>query len=194
MRLPAVPAPRVLALDPMSRGFGFAVLEGPTTLVDWGIRNAANDDPRALLRKVRDLVDLYRPDAMIVEDCRDRGSRRRDRVRKAIDNVGSLASAEMEFCLISPSLVRQIFGDGAAVTKHTVATAVAEHFPELGVRLPPKRKAWMPEDARMAIFDAVAFGLTYYYFQSDVSDRPLGLRLGGRRAPHQNDSLGLAGA
>jgi len=67
--------------------------------------------------------------------------------------------------------VLNVFGAGRAVTKHQIATLVAEHFPEIGYRLPPARKAWMPEDARFAIFDAVAFALTYYYLQGEVSER-----------------------
>jgi hypothetical protein len=164
------PPLRLLAIDPISRGFGFAVLEGPTALVDWGIRHGAND-PRAFLRRVRALIALYRPDVIVVEDCRDHGSRRRQRVRKVLQNLARLASAETEFCVISASVVRRIFGAGAVVTKHAVATAVAEHFPELAFRLPPKRKAWMTEDARMSIFGAVAFALTYYCVQADVSER-----------------------
>jgi hypothetical protein len=38
----------------------------------------------------------------------------------------------------------------------------------------------MPEDARFAIFDAVAFGLTYYYFQGGVTERAARV---GQQAP-----------
>lgn len=161
MTAPAAP-PRVLALDPMSRGFGFAVLEGPTNLVDWGIRNAPNDNPRALLTKISDLIALYHPDVIVIEDCRHVRSRRRQRVRAAITQVAALAPPDTEVQLIPAAVVRNVFGAGRAVTKHQIATLVAEHFPGIGYRLPPERKAWMPEDARFAIFDAVAFGLTFF--------------------------------
>ena len=29
---------RVVAIDPITKGFGFAVLDGPKLLVDWGLR------------------------------------------------------------------------------------------------------------------------------------------------------------
>jgi hypothetical protein len=152
----------VLALDPMSRGFGFGVLEGPTNLVDWGIRTAPNDDSRALLTKISELVALYHPDVIVIEDCRHVRSRRRQRVRAAITQVAALATPGTEVQLIPAALVQNVFGAGRAVSKHHIATLVAEHFPEIGYRLPPERKAWMPEDARFAIFDAVAFGLTFF--------------------------------
>jgi len=162
MSVPAALERRVLALDPMSRGFGFAVLEGPATLVDWGIRNAANDNARALLRKIKDLIGLYRPDVIVIEDCRHDRSRRRQRVRTVITQVSALATRETEVQLIPATHVRSLLGGNNGITKHQIATLVSEHFPELTQRLPPARKSWMPEDARFAIFDAVAFGLTYY--------------------------------
>ena len=170
MSIPATPTPRVLALDPMSRGFGYAVLEGATNLVDWGIRNAPNDNPRALLTKISDLIALYHPDVMVIEDCGHVRSRRRRRVRAAITQVAALATPETEVQLIPAALVRNVFGRRRAVTKHQIATLVAGHFPEIGYRLPPERKPWMPEDARFAIFDAVAFALTYYDVRGEVSD------------------------
>lgn len=41
-------------------------------------------------------------------------------------------------------------------TKHTMAEILSKTFPELSVRLPVKRRTWMPEDYRMSIFEAVA--------------------------------------
>lgn len=46
---PGTPKPRprtlkrVLAIDPNSRGFGFAVLEGPDRLIDWGVVHVRAD-------------------------------------------------------------------------------------------------------------------------------------------------------
>ena len=168
--MPTASGPRVLALDPMSRGFGFAVLEGPTNLVDWGIRNAPNDNTRALLRKISELTDLYHPDVIVIEDCRHVRSRRRQRVRSVVTQVAKLATPDTEVQLIPAVLVQNVFGAGRAISKYRMATLVTEHFQEIAYRLPPERKPWMPEDPRFAIFDAVAFGLTYFLL--DDSDTP----------------------
>ncbi len=168
---------RVLALDPMSRGFGFGVLEGPTNLVDWGIRNAPNTNPRALLRKIRELIDLYHPDVIVIEDCHHDRSRRRQRVRTVIAQVAALATPDTEVELIAAVLVHRALGRGKAVTKHEIARRVAEHFPEIAYRLPPERKPWMPEDSRFAIFDALAFGLAFLLL--DDTHTPAG------RKPHK---------
>jgi hypothetical protein len=43
-----------------------------------------------------------------------------------------------------------------------MAELLAKQFPdELASRLPPKRKAWTSEDARMDIFDAVGLAVVF---------------------------------
>jgi hypothetical protein len=49
-----------------------------------------------------------------------------------------------------------------ARTKEEIAWAIVGIFPELLVRLPPKRKKWQPEPHRMIIFDAIATGFAYW--------------------------------
>lgn len=56
--------------------------------------------------------------------------------------------------------IRRAFAAQGATTKEQIAAALASQFPELARRLPPKRKVWMSEDHRMAIFDAVALIFT----------------------------------
>jgi hypothetical protein len=34
---------RVVAIDPATRGFGFAVLEGANRLIDWGVKETKTD-------------------------------------------------------------------------------------------------------------------------------------------------------
>jgi len=64
---------------------------------------------------------------------------------------------------MSPAKVKRVFLAFGARTKQEIARVVADQLPELAPRLPRVRKPWMSEDYRMAIFDAAAFALTYYY-------------------------------
>src|SRR5207249_4491100 len=57
---------RVLAVDPTSRGFGFAVLEGPDRLLDWGLVHARTDKRARTLEAVADLLERYRPDVLVL--------------------------------------------------------------------------------------------------------------------------------
>lgn len=158
---------RVLTLDPTSQGLGFAVLEGPTLLIDWGGRTTASANAAAVVEQVTDMLRHYRIDVLVVEDCTDLRSRRGRRACALIEAL-SHAADEMGIVSIRISItaVHRLFGGDEPTNKDEIARAIAEHFPELAPRLPPKRKVWMTEPTRMAIFDAVAFGLTYYYESS----------------------------
>ncbi|MFZ6016829.1 MAG: hypothetical protein ACOYU0_04290 [Nitrospirota bacterium] len=154
---------RILALDPANRGFGFAVLEGLERLIDWGVKEARENRNDRCLCKVRDLVEQYQPDVVVVEA--PEGSRRGRRVKNLIKRIIHLASKrKIKVCCFSRQKIREAFSQYGAYTKHQIATAIAERFPELSPRLPPFRKPWMSEDYRMAIFDAVSFALTFFFF------------------------------
>ena len=160
--------PRLLAVDPCPRGFGFAVLEGPKTLVDWGVKVAGGGNKNLrCLNQVASLIALYQPDVVVVEDYAGEGSRRCPRVRELIDKIGNLASGKNVMCRrYSRSDVRASFKWFGASTKHQIATAIAEKLPDLASWLPPLRKLWMPEDYRMNIFDAVSFAFAYFHFEN----------------------------
>jgi hypothetical protein len=84
---------RILAIDPITRGFGFAVLDGPKLLVDWGVR-ATKPSPKPIeraLREVAKLLEGYSPDRVVVEDCLRGGSRLGKRSQRLIERVVRLA-------------------------------------------------------------------------------------------------------
>jgi len=150
---------RVVAFDPTTRGFAYAVLEGEQTLVDWGLvhvhvlrRTDAN-----ILFRVERVLDRTSPDLFVVED--GRGTKRRERARRLIKGMEEIAKRRnLSLVRVSRSCVRKTLKP--AFTKDDIALAVASIFPELGPRLPrPRNKAWKTEDERMSIFDAVSFAL-----------------------------------
>lgn len=158
----AQPLPRVLAIDPISHGFGYALMEGPEVLVDWGLCNVGGSDFSAVLCRISELIRLYEPDVLIAEDCADDSSRRRERARTLISEIGTLGTSEMRVRFIPASMLRQLFSGEAPATKNEIATAIAHQLNELTTRLPPPRKPWMTEDKRMAIFDAAGLALAFY--------------------------------
>jgi len=153
---------RVLAIDPTSRGFGFFVLESPTSPVDWGVKVIRQKKEAKALETVSGLINHYRPEIIVIEDYR--GSRRCERIQGFLNGVGRLAKTEGLKCRrIAVSYVKRIFRTFNATTKHEIAHVVAQQLPEIAPRLPRYRKPWMSEDYRMAIFDAAALALTYFY-------------------------------
>jgi hypothetical protein len=155
---------RVLSLDLQPRGFGYAVFEGTARLVDWGATDIRKDKERVVLRKIGQLIGLFQPMVLVVEDCAHARSRRNSRVRRLTETI-LVAAKEfgLEGHALSLAAVYRMFATSGAGTKYEIASALVRAFPELMVRLPPKRKPWQSEDSRMSIFDAVALGLAYFH-------------------------------
>jgi hypothetical protein len=150
---------RVLAVDPYSRGVGFAVLEGPERLIDWGLRTTGPADNAKAARVVDKLIDRFRPDILVLEDWDSAGSRRCERVEKLLDRIAAAEGTRVLVRLITRREIRAIGPLPQTSTKHGRARFLAERFPELQPFLPLLRKPWMPEDDRMAIFDALSFAV-----------------------------------
>ena len=152
----------VCAIYPSTRGFGYAVFEGPKSLVDWGVKAVLSRQKNlASLAKLRELLDFYRPDVLVLEDYQGRGSRRAKRVQTLINVIAAhTAEKRMTAASYSRADVRACF---SLSTKREIAEAIAREFPELEPRLPPIRKISMSEDRRMNIFDAASLAMTFFH-------------------------------
>ena len=155
----------MLAVFPSSRGFGYAVFEGPKSLVDWGVKGVRTTQKNfESLRKIRELLAFYRPDVLVLEDYEGPGSRRAKRIQTLINLMAAHAHQEgMATAFFSRGEVRACFG---LIAKRQIAEAIARKFPELEPRLPPVRKIWMSEDRRMSMFDAVSLAVTFFETES----------------------------
>jgi hypothetical protein len=80
---------RILAIDPFSRGVGFAVLEGPEELIDWGLKTTGRADNRKAVRIVETLIDRFQPDMLALENWDAAGSRRCRRVETLLNLVAN---------------------------------------------------------------------------------------------------------
>jgi len=158
--MPSLPKNAILlAIDPTSRGFAFAVLEAPAFLVDWGSRTI-RDESGGLVRKVDELLSRYQPDVLVLEDLSAKGARRRKRARREIGSIERRALKRgVRVERVSRLGVRDTFAPGKS--KYEVAARLAEIFPMLARRMPRKRNTWRPEDARMSVFDAVGFARVF---------------------------------
>ncbi len=155
-------ARRVLAIDPFSRGVGFAVLEGPEHLIDWGIRTTGRADNAKSARVIDKLIDRFRPDVLVLEDWDSAGSRRCGRVQTLLGRIATEQGRRILVRLVTRHEIHAIGPLPRTSTKHERARFLTERFPELQPFLPPLRKIWMPEDDRMAIFDALSFAVASF--------------------------------
>jgi Holliday junction resolvasome RuvABC endonuclease subunit len=156
----------LLAIDPMYRGFGFALFEKPNSLIDWGITDIRLKVNSRSLRRIEQLIDFYHPDRIVLEDIRGESSRRCKRVEQLLGKIRLLAKEKkVKVSSYSPKQVQEVFEQFNCHNKYERAKAICEWLPVLTSRMPPKRAIWMSEDPRTNLFDAVALALTYYYLE-----------------------------
>lgn len=166
---------RVLAIDPTTKGFGFAVLESPEMLIDWGVKETREQDKQAqCLKLFSTLLNHFTPDVIVTERTDVKASRRCDRIKELIEMIRNTA-AERKVAVrqISKSQMEIHFSRFGAATKHEIARVISEQLPELAPRVPRFRHPWMSEDPRMAIFDALAMALTFYETRRSRRRHPL---------------------
>ena len=152
----------VLGIDPYSRGVGFAVLEGPESLVDWGLKSTGQADSAKALRIIEKLIHRFRPDVLAIEAWDAADSRRCKRIRRLLDRLATSGRESCQVCVVSGQQLRTLGPLAEVNTKHGRARFLAERFPELQAFLPHFRKPWMSEEDRMAIFDALGFALASF--------------------------------
>jgi hypothetical protein len=147
---------RSLSIAPSTYGFGFAITERGC-LVDWGVKTVPRDKNLQSLRKVKELINRYKPGIVVLPDINN-SARRSKRINELQEDIISEAQEfKLKIILVSSADIRGYFFPDGRGLKHDIAEIIAARFPEeLGSRLPPRRRPWMSEDFRMGIFDAVA--------------------------------------
>ncbi|MCU7933932.1 MAG: hypothetical protein KZQ99_03510 [Candidatus Thiodiazotropha sp. (ex Dulcina madagascariensis)] len=151
-----------LSIYTTPRGFSFTVFKGATYPVDWGVKEARNKNYIESVKQVDGLINYYEPEVLVIEDIAE--SRRGDRARKFITKVANLGKIQgISVVRYSRPQVRDVFEQFGATTKYQIAIAIGTWLPQIAPHRPAFRKPWMSEDNRMAIFDATALALTYFY-------------------------------
>lgn len=152
---------RLLAVALSSRGLGYAVLEGEEFLVESGKSSFKGDKNRRCLAKAEKLVSMYLPDALVLQDAMAKDFHRGLRIKALNQKIAEAArKRNLKVALISGRQLRSVLLGDAHGTKQEMAEILAKCFPdELALRLPPQRRSWESEDARMDIFDAVGLAV-----------------------------------
>ncbi len=152
----------VLSVSLTIRGFAYILFEGTHTPVDWGIHDARGQKKNAnCLAKIAALVERFRPDLLVLEDSEHLSSHRSGRVRELSKDLCAFAKGHgIPLRHISRQDIREAFAPLNAQTKDEIAAVIVEELPVLVRYLPPTRKPWMSEDARLGLFDAAALYLT----------------------------------
>ncbi len=158
----------VLGIFPNTRGFAFALFEGPLAPVDWGIvRIREKQKNRRCIERISQLFGRSSPDILLLQDMDEPRAHRAARVRDLNEAISVLAETQgIHTLAYSRARVRRCLDAQGFRIRHQMAEAIGKHIPMLKRFVPPQRKLWMAEDPRMALFEAVGLVLTFYQSQA----------------------------
>lgn len=168
------PSDIVLAIYPTTSGIAFALMKSPLAPIDWGIKGAQSPNKNALmLERVAALLHANQPDVVLLEDPTSPRLRRAPRIERLTRAIETLARDEaIDVHRYPRSAVQECFSQFGARTRYEIAVTIATRISAFERFLPPRRKLWMSEDARMGIFRAAALALTYYDLQQRTDGSP----------------------
>lgn len=160
--------PLVLALYPTTRGFAFALFEGPLSPYDWGVSHTRGPfKNERCMKRIATLTLRYSPDAIILQDTSETGTYRAARIRRLNACIAEWAEDKgVPAFAYSRRQVRLCFP--SMMTRQGIAEHIAKHIPALSRYLPPTRKIWASEDPHMSLFDVAALALTHYQLTDRV--------------------------
>ncbi len=156
---------RIVAVDIRSRRFGYAVFEMPARLLDSGVSRFAS--PEIATVRIAALCETFLPSLIVLGKEAARHGRSYPKavaVRRTLRNEA--ARRFIPVVTLGRRRVQNWFHQQGNPGKYAIASFLANRFPELSWKLPPRRKPWHPEPWNLCLFDAVALGLAYAHFNS----------------------------
>jgi len=155
-------SPLVLGIALYNRGFAFALLRD-AKLVNWGLAllNGEGEKNQWAINRLKRLISQWNPDMVVFEDALAKDSNRSPRIRKLMKRMVTLSvDRGLKVKFVSRKRLAKIVTGKEKGTKYQIAETILKQFPsELASWLPLKRKAWMVENPKLRVFEAVALGL-----------------------------------
>jgi hypothetical protein len=166
-----MPMPKwLLALEVRASRVGFAVFEGPTRLLDWGVRSFEKGNKTlksSASDRIATLLAFHRPFAIVLRarTCNS-GSQRRALAMITNSIRVEAKRHSTKIIVLTHRQVQSCFAPDGQITKHDIAVILAKRFEELSWKLPLRRKSYQSEAPVMAVFDAVATGIAFFERQA----------------------------
>jgi GNAT superfamily N-acetyltransferase len=156
----------LLSVFPNFRGFGYALMEEALKVIDAEVISIRPVSNRLTIKRIRELIDYYEPQLVVLEDYQGIGSRKSKRIKKLIDATISYAEKkDLPIETYSRANIRVVFSNFNAYTKHEIATIISENIPVMKTKLMDKRKPDETEKYTAGAFDAVSLGITHFYLK-----------------------------
>lgn len=156
----------ILALDVRNSRIGYALFAGPKRLLDWGIStipSRCSNRAEWMRQRITELLRHDVPECIVTRPHRRAKLPPNAHSRSILNTIQSVAAGQgIPIHVIGRDEIGSTFCHFRARTKEEIACAIVGIFPELLVRLPPKRKTWQKEARGMIVFDAIATGIAYW--------------------------------
>ena len=153
-----------LSLFPNTRGLGYACVETPETLVDYGVVTVQPVSNEKVFARAKKFIDFFKPTVILIRDVDDPVTRRAKRIQNLVGIITEYAQEHnIPVYRYSRGKIQEVFEINGIKTKQEIAEQIVQWFPELAPRLPKVRKAWMDEDYNMGVFDAISLIATHRY-------------------------------
>ena len=164
---------RLLALEIRASKLGFAVLEGPARLLDWGVRSFGEQNQKvrsAVSDRIITLLTFHNPSAVVVRARKYHSTLNNKKFLAIVSEIrADTKRYSSKLCILTTHQVQNHFALRGKVTKHDIATSLANQFEELSWKLPHRRKAFQSEAPAMLVFDALANGIAFVERQTPPS-------------------------
>lgn len=156
---------RVLAVEIRADRLGYAVLETPRKLQDFG--GAWLYFPSTARSRIARLLRLYRPTTLVLRGGEMRYPRSM-RTRKAIYRIvrDEAGKAGVPIVRISEQEFSAFFDEYSCQNKYDIAAVLAAWFPDLAWRVPAQPGYGDPEPRSILYFDSVALGIVHMELSS----------------------------
>lgn len=158
-----------LAIFPCSPGFGWALFDGPLSLVRRGCSSVAKKKATSevkndrCLKAIEKLLHEHRPPIVVLEAFEGAGTKRNARIQKLCRSIISLAAVNgASVRVITREQISACLRSAKSDTRYGYAKLASSFFAEIKWRLPEERKFWKTEDPVMALFNAVVLLIVHY--------------------------------
>jgi len=157
--------PRVMAIQPSTRGFGWAVFEGPLSNRGLGVSyaNGPQSERNVLCVTNADaLLSQHSPQTLVLEAYEPPHQTHRRRIDLGRALTALALHRGVEVVTYTKQEVLKAFAAWGARTRHEIAEVVSRVLVP-GSKVPQKRKHWNGETFRMAAFAAAALIAAHYH-------------------------------
>lgn len=154
--------PVLLALYPNSIGIGYACLQVPERLFDFGVTSVKTRSNGKLLKRAERFMDYYKPKVILIKEKET--SKNAHRVNQLIEAVVTLSGEKgLPVYRYSRQQIKDVFEVFGASMKFEMVQKIVKMLPDLAYRAPKARKWYEKEDYNMAVFHAVSLAITHTY-------------------------------